>query len=725
MASSMWLASLPRRRPIPAALLLALVAPSERATAREPEPPSFGASTARVAIDLVVRGKEGEILRGLTAKDVEVYEDGVRQQVESLQFVERGAFGDAASPTDKDALPQTLLAIVIDSLSPEGRRAAHDAVLQHLNEPLRTPPLIAIFSIEHGLRLLQAFTDNPETQRRALERLASGGSVVYSGQREREDIRHAHAGLGDGTPQSHVAPAEQAGEPECRLGGDDLVRRFKVLSSRMKESFDILERDQRGAASANALLALVDGLSGLPGRKAVLLFSEGLALPAGVYSTFQSVVAAANRANVSVYAADAGGLRARSVAEETRRALDILRVRLEVMQAAPPATRGPSSAEQPDSGLALLERSEDNLRLAPESGLGLLADQTGGFLVHGTNDLASGLRRIDEELGAYYLISYTPKKGELDGRFRNTSVKVRRPHGALQARRGYFALATSLPTPLLDHEARALARLESGPLPTLVPVRLRVLQFPVDPPQFVVPIVVEVPPNAFAPFEDGKGRARRRDFTILAVVRDGEGRVVAKASQRYALAMAGGQSGAGESQPVVFYREARLPPGAYTIEAMAQDAQGSRAGGARMALDLRAADSGQLRASSLVLVGKAEKLEAGDDSAPQPLRYRDVLLHPLLGSPLRATTQPEVVLFLTAWPSPERPGVEALVEVVRDGRVLVKAPAGRQEADPDGRVQFASSLPLGSLGPGAYELRMTLTDGRDALTRSTPVKVAR
>ena len=177
------------------------------------------------------------------------------------------------------------------------------------------------------------------------------------------------------------------------------------------------------------------------------------------------MVAAANRANVSVYAADAGGLRARSSADETRRALDILRVRLDVMQAAPPATRGPSSAEQPDSGLALLERSEDNLRLASESGLGQLAFQTGGFLVHGTNDLASGLNRIEEELGAYYLLSYTPKKAGFDGRFRTTSVKVKRPHGRLQARRGYLALATALPTPLLDHEARALARLEAGPFP--------------------------------------------------------------------------------------------------------------------------------------------------------------------------------------------------------------------------------------------------------------------
>ena len=144
-----------------------------------------------------------------------------------------------------------------------------------------------------------------------------------------------------------------------------------------------------------------------------------------------------------------------------------------------------------------------------------------------------------------------------------------------------------------------------------------------------------------------------------------------------------------------------------------------------MSLDLRAAAIGHLRASSLVLVDKAEKLEEGDDSAPKPLRYQDVLLHPHLGNFLRPDTHPSIVLFLTAWPSAERPGIESRVEVVRDGRVLVAVPGGRHEAGPDGRVQLATSLPLDGFGPGAYELRMTLSDGRDAETRSTTVKVAR
>ena len=84
----------------------------------------------------------------------------------------------------------------------------------------------------------------------------------------------------------------------------------------------------------------------------------------------------------------------------------------------------------------------------------------------------------------------------------------------------------------------------------------------------------------------------------------------------------------------------------------------------------------------------------GREAAPRP----GVLLDPDLGNPLRAETSRSIVLFLTAWPSAERPGIEALVEVVRDGRVLRRVPAGRHEAGPDGRLQLASSLPLRASG---------------------------
>ena len=295
-----------------------------------------------------------------------------------------------------------------------------------------------------------------------------------------------------------MAPAESRGAPECRGREEVRIRLNELLESRLVESFESLERDQQGFASTHALLSLVGGLSALPGRKAVLLFSEGLAIPSNVEATYRSVIGAANRARVSVYTVDAGGLRVESPADELRRALDTVKTRSRY------DTDGGRLTEE--SLLGLHEKNEGAMRLAPESTLTPLADQTGGFALAGTNDLAEGLSRFEEELRSHYVLSYAPRNRDFDGRFRTIRVAVGRPHGRVQARKGYLALRTALPVPALPHEAAALARLDARSGPHDVPLRLRGLQFPQGEGASRVPILVEVPSGAFGFDRDEKAR---------------------------------------------------------------------------------------------------------------------------------------------------------------------------------------------------------------------------
>jgi len=666
---------------------------------------TFAVSTERVKVDLVVRDKKGAILRGLGAADLEVYEAGVHQDVESFDFVERLPGGTTTDP--RPATPPAVVAVVFDRLRPGARTFARQAVLGYVDRAPSSQSWMGVFSIDRALRTLQPFTGDHDTVRRSLEGALTLASPAMAGVRERDAIRNAYAGLATGIGQAHVASAELSGVPECRNAEDELTRRLEILDSRMVEAFESLERDEQGFATLHALLALVGGLETVPGRKAIVLFSEGLAIPAGVESAFRSVVAAANRANVSIYTVDAGGLRATSAADETRRTIESLQTRLQ-SEAMNPAARGSLTTLQATSGLVLLERNEDTLRFAPGSGLGRLAYQTGGFLLRDTNDLSTGLAEMDEELGAYYVLSYAPKNQDYDGRFRAITVKLRRPHGRLQARKGYLAVKTALPVPALEYEAPALARLEAGPLPTAVPLRLRGMQFPEEPPFSRVPIVVDVPARG------------RQDLAVVVLVRDAARRVVAKMSQRYPPTEPGARSEAGA---VLFYRETRLPAGSYTLEAIAYDLRSGAAGAVTSVLDVPAVASGHLRASSLMIVGRAEKLGPGAGGA-KPLQYGDVLLYPNLGQPLTREPGQALTFFVTAWPAVARPGVEAQVEVVRDGRRVATTRATQLQPDADGRIQLASSLPLEGFAPGAYELRVTLSDGRDAETRTAAVPIA-
>src|SRR5580700_12016292 len=53
-------------------------------------PPTIRATVNEVALDLVVRDKKGRLVKNLKAGDVEVYEDGVRQEIRSLRLVSGG-----------------------------------------------------------------------------------------------------------------------------------------------------------------------------------------------------------------------------------------------------------------------------------------------------------------------------------------------------------------------------------------------------------------------------------------------------------------------------------------------------------------------------------------------------------------------------------------------------------------------------------------------------------
>ena len=689
--------------------LLALPAGGVPAAAQERLAPPLlpPVDTERVEVDLVVRDKEGRLVRDLGMGEVEVFEDGRRQDVESLTLVEHGS-------GDEPAAEPVFVALVFDRLGPASRRFAHRAALAYLSGR-RPGSEVGVFAIDRGLFVLQNFTGDASALSEAVEATTSLAATTLSGKHERQLTSNAYHGLGEGLGQAHVAPAESRGAPECRGREEVRIRLNELLESRLVESFESLERDQQGFASTHALLSLVGGLSALPGRKAVVLFSEGLAIPSNVEATYRSVIGAANRARVSVYTVDAGGLRVESPADELRRTLDTVKTRSRY------DTDGGRLTEE--SLLGLQEKNEGAMRLAPASTLRPLADQTGGFALSGTNDVAEGVARLEEELRSHYVLSYTPRNRDFDGRFRTIRVEVGRPHGRVQARKGYLALRTALPVPPLPHEAAALARLDARSGPHDVPLRLQALQFPEDEGRSRVPILVETPSSAFEFDRDEKARLYRQDFTILVLVRDTSGQVVAKASQQYPLSGPLDRLEEARRARVLFYREIRLPAGLYSLEAVSVDTRSGRGGRAMASLEVPHVEPGRLRASSLMVVRRAEKVAAGRGVGPGPLEYKDVLMYPDFGQQLGRKAGRPLAFFLSAWPAPGRPDVDARVEVLRSGRPVAAATPFELRPDPDGKIGLVSSFPVDSLAPGAYELRVTLTDGRDAETRTASLAI--
>jgi hypothetical protein len=93
---------------------------------------------------------------------------------------------------------------------------------------------------------------------------------------------------------------------------------------------------------------------------------------------------------------------------------------------------GPERPPSPSVDRENLSARHDSLRQ--------LAADTDGIAVLNTNQIENAMKRIVADLSSYYLLGYYSSNTKLDGRFRNITVRVRRPGVQVRARRGYRGL---------------------------------------------------------------------------------------------------------------------------------------------------------------------------------------------------------------------------------------------------------------------------------------------
>lgn len=403
--------------------------------------PTVRGGVAAVVVDVVVRDGKGNPVTGLTKDDFELLEDGVRQEIGDVTVVgsvvaNRSSSRPSASapapppPTSTDgADAQRFTALVFDRLSPEGRAAAYKGALAAV-DTMQSGDYVAVYVADLSLIPVQNYTNDREKVRSAVKDVATRATSVF----DRASIRDPGKPLsaGDAHPSTPwVASAESPGRPvdERATGG----RIPAQLGWDTEALWERLARDEQGYATTNALLAILGALQTVSGRKTVVFFAEGLAIPEAVVPQFRRVVAMANRANVSVYTIDAAGLRVHSKDQETSR-------EIQGMGNAGLKLNDDGSSQ---SNLHVLERNEDVLRKDPHTSLTLLASQTGGFLIDNTNDLARGFARIDADRRFYYLLTYEPKNANFDGTWRSITVKVPNRRVTVRARSGYVARAAA------------------------------------------------------------------------------------------------------------------------------------------------------------------------------------------------------------------------------------------------------------------------------------------
>ncbi len=691
--------------------------------------PKFGTATSGVLVDVVVRDKKGPVM-DLAQDDFTVTEDGKPQQI--VSFDKRTVQGDphaapsvatiaagVANPNGAGPGP-SVVALAFDRLSPDGRALATKAANELLKDR-RTDEMVGVFVIDQALRTMQSYTTDGAKLQAGVDR-AAGTATSIPSQAQSPMAQRAgvgptgpvvagaeSAGNAPGTATAAPTPAEATGSTDSAAQGTaGEAAAFQAALDRMDRNYRDLQTETEGHASMDALLALVDSLGALPGRKTVVYLCEGLTIPPSVEPRFRSVIDTANRRNVSLYAMDAAGLRVHSQGEDTANQLK------DITKSTVAGVDRPNNAKWSED----LERNETLLKSDPAAALGILTTQTGGILIQNTNDLVRGIQRIDEDRRFHYLLGYTSTNPAMDGSYRHIEVKVKRGGVEVHSRQGYVALPANTGSPVLSYEAPAIAALSASPLPTAFPVQARALSIPMPGHPGLTAVMVDVATSALTFTEDAKLGTYSADTIVLAQLDSGTPDTSRKQSQQYKL------SGKLELLPqakagnLLFFRTPELSSGKYAVHAVVYDAKGTKASVVSTAVTVPAAEKAVV--GDLFVVARAERLPPNDPvAANHPLATGGVLLYPSFGEPISKAKSPELTFALPIVDPGDTP--TAVLQILQGGQKLAEIPMPLDKPAADGRLLQTARLPSSAIPPGTYEFKVVVSAGGGKVERSTTV----
>jgi VWFA-related protein len=426
-----------------AALLALAVHPAARAQAQAESGGVIRTETKLVLVDAVVTDKKGNYVHDLTAKEFKVWEDGKEQTIKS--------FSSGADPAGASQKHYLVLLFDNSTMDFNDQGRARQAAAKFIDSNGGPNRLMAIANFGGGLQIAQNFTDDTDR----LKKVVSG------------------------TKFSAVAPnASDASVPQLSAAMASFGAR------------DVLY----------ALKDLAKGLSSVPGRKTVILITAGFPLTPEIMSETSTVISACNKANVAIYPIDVRGLVAPTppIAGLTAphwgaRFVPAAYQPGEVAFFAMPQKGGggagggggapggggaaggghpggaggttggaptsgptgspgrggttgtPSSMNPFGSNSPFSNPSRQARTLIPpppasttdnQNIMFMLAGGTGGFVIHETNDLLSGMEKIGKDQSEYYILGYTPPDSE-EGSCHVLKVKVDRGGTDVRARTGY------------------------------------------------------------------------------------------------------------------------------------------------------------------------------------------------------------------------------------------------------------------------------------------------
>ncbi len=673
-----------------AAILLTLAVATGRA-----QEPLARVNVDLVQVDVIVTDAKGNHVTDLTAADFEILEDGKPQRIANFSLVAAGpataeekaghvpaAARDEAPIAAARIAPgqaDRTMAIVIDDLGiSEQSFAAVHVALEKFIDQVGPGDLVALVTTSGRLGALQRLTSDKRLLRAALDKFKS--------------LPNHRPGVTD-DDFTCVWYNHKAAMPIAEVQDQDVW----LSISRDRDAQRELENDHRaayyGLLSISTLRRLVDGLRELPGRKSILLVSEGLPLVRSqgsgetnprVTEAYEAFLNHANRAEVTVNTLDPRGLVATF-----------------------------ATAEGGHQGSDSCESARGTEFTLSQQQLRDVAHRTGGISITNDNDLSGSAARVFNDQLEYYLIGYKPPEtadaSHAARGYRKIAIRVKRP--GLKVRFHSSIYKEEPPEPSQQDGGKLLATAVASPF-AIPNVRIRFAsRFWDAGPEAgsIIDTILEIDARDLTFITDASGR-RQAKFEILAAVYGTAAKPLDTFEKSYTVSLT--EAAYQRAMRDGLVQQLQLPvrqAGAYQIRGAVRDKASGRIGSASEFVEVPDLSHGRLALSGIVLSRGSR--EPGAAEAANILRFR-------AGEQVDYAYQ-----VLNAVPAADgSPKMELRVTLYHDGKALGTSPPmgiARAGQDPK-RLGVSNDFRLGKqLAPGDYTLRI------DAFDRNAPEKRAK
>ena len=680
-------------------LAIALTALPFAGAAQAPVPPpvaqgpTLRAAVDQVVVDVVVTDAAGKVVTGLTAADFEVRERDRVQTVTTFDEVSvpaepRPLGQKAPNPGDVRSNARVrdarVFILVLDdaNVSIDLTPVVHRAARYFLHRYVQPGDLVSVVTTTGLGDTRQEPTEDLALIEGAIERFAGHGSDVTS-----------------------MASAQRAIAANANRNADPMkVRRTSTTlidDGSVDDKDDVAdEARERARLTLRTLETAATSFIDVPGRRKTLIFFSSGSPIAAINNEFTDlrarVLAAAARANATIYALDPVGL-------DHPTAFDARGIEQPAGSLDPQQTQRSRNMNLAVSGIM------QQRRLMAASMLRNLSEGTGGTASIDTTNLSTALDRIADESGHYYMLGYVSTDTRRDGRYRKIDVRLKRPGLLVRARHGYAA-----PDDEADRKAqgktkaggpqsRPLAELIRRPIATAgLPLRVHAVALPALTDN--VCVVVELGAEGLTFETRGDERTNVVDVAIVPVTAGGE--VMPAVDARADLIVPAAQAELMRVRGLRLVRRTTLAPGRYQLRVAARESAGGTSGA--VIYDLAVPEPRGLQMSALLVSSGA--------AGQVPSSARDELIETALGGRPPTTARvfgDDDVLSAYA----ELVDVGALTSrdielttIIRDaeGRRLLRSPQPKANAGRPAGASFAYvvDLPLKALAPGHYTLRV-------------------